>query len=304
MRSRIVTLFAILCAAVSLPSPIAAEPTVLVESVPRWNVGDSWRFRVEKKLDRTVTQGAGILHITMRVQKVESTMTYTVTGTTMVEGDDCYVVSVRGVNKITGAYNVTQIQGDASRGEFVQKAEIEGTECRRVGDLAFVKADLKSRGSIQLSGMLGGIATPYESRETTIADPPARLLKFPLVEGDKWRVASTLTTNSSGTSSGSAVTTFNYDCEVLGRRTTTLENGESYESVAISQKGTQTIQLQDSGINIEDIDGVLFFAPSIGNRVRDDAEGELLLEFIEGSRPASTPADEQIEPAPDASVTH
>jgi hypothetical protein len=237
---------------------------------------------VEKQLDRTVTQDAGILKITMRAQKVENTMTYTVTGTTRVQGDECYVVRVRGVNKITGSYNVLQAQGDSSRGDFIQKANVEGTECRRVADLAFIKADLRSTGSIQLTGMLGGIAVPYESHEITIANPPAKLLKFPLVEGDKWRVASTLTTSSSGTSSGSAITTFNYECEVLGRRDATLEDGSSYDSVAIAQKGTQTIQLEDAGIHIEDIDGVLFFAPSIGARVRDDAEGEQLLEFIEG----------------------
>ena len=283
MRLRVLSNFCVLLILLSLSGAVAAEPAVLVEKVPEWNIGDSWQFRVEKKLDRTVTQDAGILKTTMRVEKVESTMTYVVTGTTRVQEDECYVVRVRGASKITGSYNVIQVQGDSSRGEFVQDAKVDGTESRRVSDLAFVKADLRSLGSITLSGMLGGIATPYESREITVADPPARLLKFPLVEGDKWRVASTLTTSSSGTSTGSATTTFNYECEVLGRRSTTLEDGESYDSVAISQKGTQTIQLQDSGINIEDVDGDLFFAPSIGNRVRDDAEGEQLLEFIEGS---------------------
>ena len=304
MRSRVLSIFFVLCILFCLSGAATAEPAVLVEKVPEWNIGDTWRFRAEKKLDRTVTQDAGILKITMRIEKIESEMTYAVTGTARVQGDECYVVSVRGASKITGSYNVMQVQGDFSRGEFVQNSEVEGTECRRVGDLAFVKADLRSLGSIRLSGMLGGIATPYESREITIADPPARLLKFPLVEGDKWRVASTLTTSSSGTSAGSAITTFNYECEVLGRRSTTLESGESYDSVAISQKGTQTIQLQDSGVNIEDVDGVLFFAPSIGNRVRDDAEGEQLLEFIAGSRAPAQPADESIELAPDASATH
>ena len=302
MKSRILSMFLTVCALLSLSGVVTAEPAVLVEKVPEWNIGDSWRFRVEKKLDRTVTQDAGILKIVMRVEKVESEITYVVTGTTRAEGDECYVVSVRGANTITGSYNVMQVQGDSSRGEFIQNSKVEGTECRRTADLAFVKADLRSQGSITLSGMLGGIATPYESREITIADPPARLLKFPLVEGDKWRVASTLTTSSSGTSTGSATTTFNYECEVLGRRSTALDNGKSYDTVAISQKGTQTIQLQGSGVNIEDVDGILFFAPSIGSRVRDDSEGEQLLEFIGGSLPQTD--DKQIEPAPEAPATH
>lgn len=312
MRSRV--LLCVLCVLFSLSGTVAAEPAVLVEKVPEWNVGDSWRFRVEKKLDRTVTQGVGMLQITMRLQKVESTMTFTVTGISDAEGEKCYTVSVSGSNRITGSYSAAQFQGETSGGELVQQAEVDGTEYRRMSDLAFVRADLRSRGSIQLSGMLGGLATPYESNEITIASPPAQLLKFPIVEGGKWRVSSTLTTTASGTAPGSAITTFNYDCEVLGLKTTTLKGGESYECVAISQRGTQTIQLQGSGINIEDVDGIMFFAPSIGNRVRDEAEGEELLEYVEGARPdeAATepivePSERVVkpaEPAPEASVTH
>ena len=281
-----------LCALASMPRAVIAEPNVLAESVPKWNVGDSWSYRVEKKLDRTVTQGAGMLQISLTLQKVENTMTYTVTGTADAEGEKCYVVRLTGANKIKGIYSTSEIMGGTAGGTLVQQAEIEGMECRRISDLAFVRAELRSKGTVQLGGALGGIPTPYETHEITVANPPAQLLKFPLIEGDKWRISSALSTTASGTSSDSVVTTFNYECEVLGLQTITLENGNSYESVGISQKGTQTIQSQNSGINIEDVNGILFFAPEIGNRVKDNAEGEEMLSYIMGERPI----DEEVEP--------
>jgi hypothetical protein len=288
----------------SSPHPAFAEPKVLAESVPKWNVGDSWSFRVDKNLDRTVTQGAGILQISMTLNKVENTMNYTVTGIADAEGEQCYVVKLTGTNKVKGIYSTAQITGESAGGTLVQQANIEGMECRRVSDLAFVRAELRSKGTIQLGGALGGMPTPYETHEITVANPPAQLLRFPLIEGDKWRVSSVLSTSASGTSSDSVVTTFNYDCEVRGLQTVALENGDSYECIAISQKGTQTIQSQNSGINIEDVDGVLFFAPEIGNRVRDDAEGEELLNYMKGE----SPSEEMIEPEhsaePEAPVIH
>jgi hypothetical protein len=280
------SLFVLLLYALCLtPHAVTAEPNVLIESVPKWNVGDSWTYRVEKSLDRTVTQGAGMLQVSMTLQKVENTMTYTVTGIADAEGEKCYVVRLTGSNKITGIYSSSGIMEGAASGALVQQAEIEGMECRRLSDLAFVRAEFRSKGTIQLDGPLGGIPTPYETHEITVANPPARLLKFPLVEGDKWRVSSALSTTASGTASESVVTTFNYECEVLGLQTTTLGNGDSYECIAISQKGTQTITSQNSGINIEDVNGILFFAPAVGNRVRDSAEGEELRSY----RIAETP---------------
>ena len=266
----------------SIPTSIMAEPEVLAQAAPVWNVGDTWRFRVGKDLDRTVTQGAGMLQISMRLDRVENTMTYVVTGTGEAEGGPCYVLSVSGNQKLTGDYSVGQIQGETSAGTLVQQSTIQGKEYRRTEDLAFVRAELRSTGTIQLAGALGGFPVPFESHSVTTTDKPAQLLKFPLVEGDKWLVSSSLNTASSGTSSDSIITTFNYECSVLGKKTITLENGETHSCIAISQNGTQTTQSQNSGINIDNISGTLYYSPAAGNRVRDEAEGEELLGHIKG----------------------
>ncbi len=211
-----------------IPTSIMAEQEVLAQNAPVWNVGDTWRFRVGKDLDRTVTQGAGMLQISMRLDKVENTMTYVVTGTGEAEGGLCYVLSVSGNQKLTGDYSVGQVQGETSAGTLVQQSTIQGKEYRRTEDLAFVRAELRSTGTIRLAGALGGFPVPFESHSVTTTDKPAQLLKFPLVDGDKWLVSSSLSTASSGTSSDSIITTFNYECSVLGKKTITLENGETH----------------------------------------------------------------------------
>jgi len=177
---------------------------------------------------------------------------------------------------LAGIYGTTPTEGGAAGGTLVQRSTFEGTEYRRTNDLAFVKLVMRSKGTIEIKGPLAGVPTPFESDSITIANPPVSLFRFPMVEGDRWRVSSALTTV---TSSDSIVTTFNYDCRVIGAQSVRLANGTTYECVAISQKGTQTVQSQHSGINIDDITGTLFFAPTVGNRVLDEAEGEELLDY-------------------------
>lgn len=296
MRILTIATICILSALFSSPAAAEVEPAILVESAPEWNVGDTWQFRIEKDLDRTVTQGAGLLEITMHLNKVVSTLSYTVEGITDAEGERCYMVRVAGSQTITGTYSATQLQGEKDGGPLTQKSTIEGTECRRTSDLAFVRAELRSTGSVELGGGLGGLPAPFQSHSITIANPPVQVLRFPLVEGEKWRVSTSLRTTASGSSTDSIVTTFNYICEVLGRRTITLENGETYECIAISQRGTQTTHSQNSGINIDNVNGSLFFAPSIGNRVKDEAEGEELLQYTAGNETTA----EEPEKAPEA----
>ena len=70
-----------------LPATATSEPVVLAERVPKWNVGDTWTFRTEKDLDRTVTQGTGLFEVSMKLNRVENTMTYAVAGTANAEGE-------------------------------------------------------------------------------------------------------------------------------------------------------------------------------------------------------------------------
>ncbi|UCD56312.1 MAG: hypothetical protein JSV16_10790 [Candidatus Hydrogenedentota bacterium] len=264
------------------PTPAAAEEIVLAETAPTWNTGDNWKFRTEKDLDRTVIQNLGLLEITMRLDKVTSTTSYTVAGTETLEGEECYVLRFTGDQRIIGEYNTKPAEGETAGGDLVETATFEGSEYRRTSDLAFVKAIIRSKGVIEIGGLLGGSPTPFESNSITNANPPIRQFQFPMIKGDSWHISSALTTSTSGTSSDSVVTTFSYDCRVIGRRTIRLDNGETYECVAISQEGTQTTQSQNSGINIDDIRGALFFAPAVGNKVRDEAEGQELLEYAPG----------------------
>jgi hypothetical protein len=259
-----------------------AEPVVLLETAPQWKTGDTWKFEIDKELDRTVTQGAGMLQITMKLDKVTGTMTYTVTGTAEVAGEECYSVNMAGEQRITGSYNTMQAEGESSGGAIVQSAAIVGTEYRRVRDLAFVKADLRSEGTIQLGGDLGGVPTPFVSNSITTANPPVQILRYPIIEGESWTVSSTLNTSATGTSPDSIITTFNYRCTVIGTEEVKLDNGETYQCIVISQEGTQTTQSQNSGINIDTIDGPLFFSPQVANRIKDDAEGERLIEYVPG----------------------
>ncbi len=277
------------------PASAQDERTVLVEEVPTWSVGDTWEFRIEKDLDRTVTQGVGLLAISMRLTKLVSSMTYVVDRITDAEGERCYLLRVSGAQSIEGTYSAAMLQGETMRGSLVQESTIEGVECRRTSDLAFVRAELQSSGTVSLAGSLGGLPAPFQSHSITISNPPAEVLRFPLIEGDKWRVAATLSTTASGSTSDSIVTTFNYGCEVLGLQTITLENGDVYESVAIAQRGTQTTQSQGSGINIDDVNGTLFFAPLIGSRVRDEAESEELVRYTAGEKNNDEEQRESIE---------
>jgi len=271
----------LLTAAALWPAPARAvgEPAVVAEAVPTWNVGDRWKFRTEKDLDRTVTQRLGSFEITMTLNNVKNTTSYTVAGRETVEGEDCYAVTVAGNQELAGIYGTTPAETGAAAGSLVQKSTFEGTEYRRTNDLAFVKLVMRSKGTIEIKGPLAGAPTPFESDSITIANPPVSLFRFPMVEGDRWRVSSALTTVTSGASSDSIVTTFNYDCRVIGAQSVRLANGTTHECVAISQKGTQTVQSQHSGINIDGITGTLFFAPTVGNRVLDEAEGEELLDY-------------------------
>jgi len=302
MRIRIMAALCVLSAIFSAPASAEHKPGTLVESAPKWNIGDTWQFRIEKDLDRTVTQGAGLLEISMRLENVSSTMSYTVEGIIDAEGERCYLLRIAGSQTITGTYSAMQLQGEAMGGSLVQKSRVEGSECRRTSDLAFVRAELRSTGAVELGGSLGGLPTPFQSHSITIANPPARVLRFPLVEGEKWRVSTTLSTTSSGSSTDSIVTTFNYNCEVLGLQTVSLKNGDTYECVAISQQGTQTTQSQGSGINIDDINGTLFFAPALGNRVKDEAEGEELLQYTAGEKIGGEAPEEMRQPEPPAAL--
>ncbi|MBI4832155.1 MAG: hypothetical protein HY801_11530, partial [Candidatus Lindowbacteria bacterium] len=122
--------FALAFALCSFPVPAEAE-TATVEMVPKWNVGDTWKYHSEKALDRTVTQGAGLLQITMTLKKAENNTSYTVADTQNVGGEDCYVVRVSGDQKITGTYNTMPIQGEAAAGDLAQTSTFEGSEYRR-----------------------------------------------------------------------------------------------------------------------------------------------------------------------------
>jgi hypothetical protein len=290
-----------------VPAASGAEPTVLVDRVPQWNIGDSWKYQIDKKLERTVTQGTGAIQITMKLDKVRSTLTYVVTGTATVDGEECYMSRVTGEQTILGTYNTMQLQGEMGSGSITQTASVAGTEYRRVSDLAFVKVEMRSEGTIQLGGSLGGMPSPFQSTAVTVATPPVQVLRFPLVEGDTWTVSSTLTTTASGTSSDSIITSFNYTCTVLGAQAIELKNGETHDCVAISQEGTQTVQSQNAGISIEDIKGALYFAPYVGNRVKDNAEGEELLKFVSGKQSGASQTREMSqtpEHQAESDVTH
>jgi hypothetical protein len=219
----------------------------------------------------------------MALNKVGSTMSYTVTGTASTEGEECYTVSIAGNQVITGTYSTTPVQGEATSGNLVQTEAISGTEYRRISDLAFVRADIRSTGTVELGGGLAGLPAPFDNTSVTVAKPPVQVVRFPLAKGDSWRISSVLTTVTSGTTSDSTVTTLNYLCTVIGPQSVTIDNGTSYDCIAISQDGTQTVQSQNAGINIDAIKGNLYFAPSVGNRVRDEAESEELLTFTPGA---------------------
>ena len=286
MNYRALAAFLIVAAFLSAPVPTGGEPEVLAETVPTWNIGDRWEFLTEKTLDRTVIQRLGLFEITMTLEKVRNTTSYVVSGTESMDGEECYAVNVSGNQEIVGIYSTAPTQGGAAGGNLVQTSTFEGTEYRRITDLAFVKAVLRSRGTIEIKGALADIPVPFESDSITVASPPVSLFRFPLVKGDSWRVSSAMTTVASGASSDSIVTTLNYDCKVIGPQTVTVSGGKTYECVAISQKGTQTVQSQSSGINIDDIKGTLLFSPTVGNRVRDEAEGEELLAYTPAEKEA------------------
>jgi hypothetical protein len=271
------------------PLPASAETETVVEMAPKWNVGDTWKYHSEKVLDRTVTQGAGVVQVTMTLRKAENNTCYTVSGTGKMEDEDCYIVRVGGDQKIAGTYNTAPIEGESVSGNLVQTSTFEGIEYRRVSDLAFVRAELRSKGTIEIGGELGASPMPFDATSITVASPPVKQFQFPLVKGDSWHVASVLTTTTSGTSPDSVVTTFNYDCRVLEGQKVALENGKTYECAAISQAGTQTTQSHNAGIDIEPVNGILFFAPSIRNRVKDEAEGEILVEYSPLGIPAGCP---------------
>ncbi|MBI5115371.1 hypothetical protein HZA56_02755 [Candidatus Poribacteria bacterium] len=267
------------------PVPASAEMEAVVETVPKWNAGDTWKYHSEKSLDRTVTQGAGVVQVTMTLKKAENNTSYTVTGTGKMEDEDCYIVRVSGDQKITGTYNTAPIEGESIAGNLAQTSTFEGIEYRRVSDLAFVRAEIRSKGMIEIAGELGASPMPFDTTSITIASPPVKQFQFPLVKGDTWHVASVLTTTTSGAAPDSVVTTFNYDCKVLEPRKVTLDNGKTFECVAVSQAGAQTTQSHNSGINIESVNGILFYAPSVRNRVKDEAEGEILAEYATAEIP-------------------
>jgi hypothetical protein len=279
------------------------EKEVLVSSVPKWNIGDTWKYHTNKQLDRMVTQNLGMMQMTMRLNKVETTSSYVVTGAEAIDGEECYTVKINGEQKITGNYNTTPVQGEAMGGELSQNSTFEGFEYRRVSDLAFVKTLVKAKGAIEIGGILQGIPVPFETDSITTSNPPIKQFSFPLVKDDAWHVSSVVTTTTSGASTDTVTITYSYECRVKGKGTVTTANGRQYEAVVIQQNGTQTTQSQNSGVSIDSIDGKLYFAPSVGNTVLDEAEGQELLEYIpaassaenqEGS-PAKLPSKREIE---------
>jgi hypothetical protein len=266
-----------------LSAPVGAEPAVLISDAPAWNIGDTWRFHTQNGLDRTLIQGSGLSQVGLRPAKVEATLTYTVEDLSLTDGERCYILDVAGTQEITGSYSAIRLQDESSGGTFTQRTNIRGKEYRRIDDLAFVRAEMHSQGTIRFAGSLAGAPAPFESRTITTADPPAKFIKFPLVEGEKWRVSVHVDTDVSGTTTDSMRTTYSYECETLGLRTISLDNGDEYECIAISQKGTQTIRSKGSGPNVDNVGGTLFFSPAMGNIVRDEAEGKELTAFMPGA---------------------
>lgn len=264
---------------ISVAVAFADREEILIESPPEWQTGQSWTFKTEKPLDRTATQNAGVLVITTRLERIIGTTTYTVTGTQPANGHACYVLQVAGDQQITGRYSTTPIEGETITGNLVQQSTFEGKEYRRISDLAFVKASLHSKGTIEIGGALSGMPTPFNTETVMVANPPVQQFRFPLMKNSVWQVSSVVTTTSSGTTTDSLVNTYNYTCKVLGPRTITLDSGDSYDCIAVSQQGAQTTQSASSGISIEDITGNLFFAPSVGYFVKDEAEGQQLQQF-------------------------
>ena len=261
-----------------------AESAILVAAAPKWNVGDTWKFRTEKNMGRTVTQNVGIVQVTMTLNMVETETSYYVTGADTVEGEKCYVLGVSGSQKIHGTYSSKQVEGELLGGIVTQTSTFRGSEYRRASDLAFVKSTLHATGTIEIGGGLAGVPTPFESESVTLAKPPVRQLQFPLTTRATWPTASTVTITTSGTTSDTVTINYNYESKVLGPSIVTAgDDGKRYDSIAISQSGTQTTQSQNAGVSLEEIKGTLFYSPIVGNLVADEAEGEKLLEY--------TPAD-------------
>lgn len=110
----------------SAPAILAEEAEILVESVPKWHIGQGWTFQTDKSLDRTASQNAGLLVITTRLERVAGTTTYTVSGTEQANGETCYVLDMTGSQEITGRYSTTPIEGEAVTGNLIQKSTFEG----------------------------------------------------------------------------------------------------------------------------------------------------------------------------------
>jgi len=270
------------------PAPAAKpapRPAILAPAVPKWNIGDSWKFRSEKNMGKTVTQNLGMFQITMNLSMAETVSTYYVTGTEKIDGEDCYALKVIGNQKMNGTYSTTQVEGESLGGGLAQASTFQGTEYRRISDLAFIKTVMHATGMIQIGGMLASIPVPFESDSITIAKPPIVQLKFPLTTGESWHISSTVTTTTSGTTSDVVTITYSYDSKVIGPSIVIAGDGKKYESVAVSQFGTQTTQSQSAGVSVEEVKGTLFYAPSIGRIVVDEAEGEELLEYVPAEKP-------------------
>lgn len=304
-RISVILAFSACVLTILLPPAFGAEVSpkeVLAPAAPRWNVGDTWKYATNKPLDRNVTQNLGMFQIGMRLERVETTTTHTVTGTEAVDGEECYSIKIEGNQKITGSYSTTPTQGDAQdegmSGSLLQTSTFEGFEYRRVSDLAFVKTLVKASGTIEIGGILQGFPVPFQSDSLTVAKPPVKQFTFPLVKGGTWHISSTVTTTTSGTSSDTVVITYNYDSTVLGTDKVTTDDGKTYEAVAIQQEGNQVTQSQNSGISIEPISGKLYFAPSVGNTVLDEAEDQKLLEYTPAGAATANPAPSPAEPGP------
>lgn len=258
----------------------APRPAILAPAAPKWNIGDSWKFRSEKNMGKTVTQNLGMFQIMMNLSRAETVTTYYVTSTETIDGENCYSLKVIGNQKINGTYSSTPVEGESLGGGLAQSSTFQGIEYRRISDLAFVKNVMHATGLIAIGGMVAGVPLPFESDSITIAKPPVIQLKFPLTTGETWHVSSTITSTTSGTTSDVVTITYSYDCKVLGPSVVIAGDGKKYESVAISQFGTQTTQSQTAGVSVEEVKGTMFYAPSIGRIVVDEAEGEELLEYV------------------------
>jgi hypothetical protein len=208
--------------------------------IPTWYIGDEWTYDADPV---TYNSDNGSFN-----GKIENLKREVIDVTEITHGDEqikVYEVDITG--DIQGTMSWGVISGDLD-------GIVQGTSYIRVSDLAEVKTEIFSTGTVKVLI----ITWPYQLNNINLFYPPLEANDFPLKVDDQWEISSTIQTSGS--------------FEIIGLMEEEFSDTELYEETMKCTK-KETISVPAGNFECYKItisSDVIWYSPDVGNILKSE----------------------------------